>query len=354
MLRATCFALRFIWLAVLALLACLFGCGAARATPPAGFSSATSCETSEYHRLDFWLGEWNVTSAGKLDGTNVVAKVLGGCAIEERWSDADGSSGKSLFTFDRALGKWKQTWATSVGTWKEKREIEIDFDGTPGTVRFLGEVPRPGGGTALDRTTLTPLAGGRVLQVIERSTDGGATWERWEGLYVKTNTSMACSDAAHRAFDFWLGDWDLVVKVRKPGEPEAWDEAHGVNEIRATHGGCVIEERFRAEGPGEPWAGHSVSVLVDGRWRQTWVDDQASYMLFVGGFEAESGSDGENGKNGKKMILEGEPKERDGKHFRMRMVFTDVTATSMLWRWERTDDEGKTWRPRMLITYRRR
>jgi hypothetical protein len=121
--------------------------------------------------------------------------------------------------------------------------------------------------------------------------------------------------------------------------------ARGVNEIRATHGGCVIEERFRADGPGEPWAGHSVSVLAEGRWRQTWVDDQASYLLFVGG---------PGGKDGKGLVLEGEPKERDGKPFRMRMVFTDIAPASLLWRWERTDDDGATWQPRMLISYRRR
>jgi hypothetical protein len=33
------------------------------------------------------------------------------------------------------------------------------------------------GGSHLDRTTLTPLPGGRVHQVIEISRDAGKTWE---------------------------------------------------------------------------------------------------------------------------------------------------------------------------------
>jgi hypothetical protein len=153
--------------------------------------------------------------------------------------------------------------------------------------------------------------------------------------------SKACTGAEHRTFDFWVGDWTLVLRARRGVASEEWDEAKATNEIRVTHAGCVIEERFHADGPGEPWSGHSVSTFADGRWRQTWVDDQGSYMLFVGGFA--------NGA----MTLEGEPKERDGKKFRMRMVFDAITPTSMTWRWERSEDEGKTWRAMMTIDYRR-
>ena len=53
------------------------------------------------------------------------------------------------------------------------------------------------------------------------------------------------------------------------------------------------------------------------------------------------------------MVLVGEPFERDGKRVQMRMVFTDIAASSMLWRWERTVDGGATWTPQMLIEYRR-
>jgi hypothetical protein len=97
-----------------------------------------------------------------------------------------------------------------------------------------------------------------------------------------TTTSKACGDADHRAFDFWIGDWDLSLRARRGVASEEWDRARATNEIRATYGGCVIEEHFRAEGPGEPWSGHSVSTFTNGKWRQTWVDDQGSYMLFVG------------------------------------------------------------------------
>jgi hypothetical protein len=44
-------------------------------------------------------------------------------------------------------------------------------------VRFQGEIPKPDGTSYLDRTTLSPLSGNRVRQVIEISRDGGKTWQ---------------------------------------------------------------------------------------------------------------------------------------------------------------------------------
>ena len=172
---------------------------------------------------------------------------------------------------------------------------------------------------------------------------GGAAAESSSPAATPTTPapSKACADAAHREFDFWIGDWDLVLRARRSAASEEWDEAKATNQIRATHGGCVIEERFAADGPGEPWSGHSVSAFTQGKWRQTWVDDQGSYLLFVGARTKDA------------MILEGEPQERDGRKFRMRMVFDAITPASLTWRWERTEDEGATWRAMMVIEYRR-
>jgi len=63
---------------------------------------------------------------------------------------------------------------TAVGPIKEKKLVE---ELKRGGVRFQGEIPRPDGSVYLDRTTLTPLAGDRVQQVIEISRDEGKTWQ---------------------------------------------------------------------------------------------------------------------------------------------------------------------------------
>jgi hypothetical protein len=57
---------------------------------------------------------------------------------------------------------------------------------TDGALRFEGATMYKTGATAKHRTTLTPLADGRVHQHIEESRDGGATWTvGFDGYYTK-------------------------------------------------------------------------------------------------------------------------------------------------------------------------
>jgi hypothetical protein len=131
-----------------------------------------------YHKLDFWVGNWDVYDShdGSLGGTDLVEKVLDGCAIVENWHELspDGADGKSFFYYQKATSQWKQVWVTAVGPMKEKKLIEEYKDGG---VRFQGEIPHLNGGSHLDRTTLTPISPDKVHQVIEISRDGGKTWE---------------------------------------------------------------------------------------------------------------------------------------------------------------------------------
>ncbi len=140
-------------------------------------STMPSCDSDPaYHKLDFWIGRWEVfnNGDGTKDGTNLIEKILRGCAIIENWQDISGSEGKSLFYYQAATKRWKQVWVTDAGPMKEKKLTE-EFKG--GAVRFQGEIPHRDGSSHLDRTTLTPLPGDRVRQVIETSTDGGKTWK---------------------------------------------------------------------------------------------------------------------------------------------------------------------------------
>jgi hypothetical protein len=139
------------------------------ATPPTIETDAA------YHRLDFWLGDWEVTasSGNQREGHDRVEKVLRGAAIVEHWSAASGGEGKSWFYYYRPEKRWKQVWVTDGGFVKEKALVEEFADGG---VRFRGEVQAHDGTRVLDQTTLTPLPGGKVHQVIETSRDGGKSW----------------------------------------------------------------------------------------------------------------------------------------------------------------------------------
>jgi hypothetical protein len=156
--------------------------------------------------------------------------------------------------------------------------------------------------------------------------------------------SAACREPERRALDFWIGDWDVLVRSRPKPDSDAWQEARGTNTVRSVLGGCAVEESFHAEGPGAPWAGRSFSVFVPQAkaWRQTWVDDSGGYLAFKGGLEGDA------------FVLYGEPRESGGNTVRMRMAFREITAESFVWSWERGTEPATTWSPVMVIRYTRR
>jgi len=132
-------------------------------------------------------------------------------------------------------------------------------------------------------------------------------------------------------FDFWLGEWEV-----------SWPhEGRGRNVITRVLDDHVILENFDGN-PGMAFRGMSVSTISaeTGRWQQTWVDSEGGYLDFVGGMV-----DG-------RMILQ-RTAHRDGREFLQRMVFDEITANSLEWRWERSTDGGATWELLWPISYRR-
>jgi hypothetical protein len=156
--------------------------------------------------------------------------------------------------------------------------------------------------------------------------------------------SKACAGAEHRELDFWIGEWNVTIRSRASLDSDQWAEARGTNRVASILGGCVIEETFSADGPPAPWSGRSFSqrTAADGKWHQTWVDDQGAYMTFVGE------------KQGADMVLTGVPRALPGGVTQqMRMVFFDIATDRLKWRWEGTRDGGNTWTIAMTIDYAR-
>ena len=128
--------------------------------------------------------------------------------------------------------------------------------------------------------------------------------------------------------DFWVWDWDATTG----------GQAQGVNHITKRWDRVVVEE-FK----GTNMEGHSVSVYDTNTkcWKQTWVDSQGGYLDFTGGF-----ADG-------KMTLS-RSFAKDGKTILQRMVWYDITPDAFNWNWERSDDNGATWKVNWNIHYTRK
>lgn len=147
-----------------------------------------------------------------------------------------------------------------------------------------------------------------------------------------------CSQAEQKQLEFWVGEWDLSWPGNKAGET-----AHGTNSVHRIMDGCIVQENFNG-GDSMPLRGMSVSTFnaQTGKWQQTWVDNQGSYIDLVGEFK-----DGQ-------MILTCEMAKPDGTKVSYRMVYKNVSANEFDWSWESSKDGGKTWTVQWPIHYKRK
>jgi len=167
-----------------AMLSSLLAVGSAHAQGSGGAAPAPAarpapCSAPEYRQFDFWLGDWDVTTAdGKPAGRNTVTRPLGECVLQEHWKGLGGVSGESYNIYDAASGRWHQTWVDDRGTL-----LRLDGGLVDGAMVLAGGDRNARGRTVRDRITWRP-DGDAVHQVWEQSTDAGKTWSVvFHGIY---------------------------------------------------------------------------------------------------------------------------------------------------------------------------
>ncbi|MBK5258467.1 MAG: hypothetical protein JJE51_02670 [Thermoanaerobaculia bacterium] len=133
----------------------------------------------------------------------------------------------------------------------------------------------------------------------------------WAAGAQETPPKKPCSAPQYRQFDFWIGEWDVKLANGKVA---------GTNSITSTHGGCVIEERWKGTG-GVVGASLNIYDESDGKWHQTWVDNSGSRLALSGTFD------------GGKMVLTDKTN---------RITWTPLADGTVRQLWESTTD-GKTW-----------
>ena len=146
-----------------------------------------------------------------------------------------------------------------------------------------------------------------------------------------------CSSGNYRLLDFWVGEWS-VSWPDSPGTPAG----NGTNKVIRTLDNCVIQEQFEAD---KPVSLHGMSVSTFdrnlGKWRQTWVDNTGSYLDFIGDVH----DDG--------AIFERDAKDQNGNPIKQRMVYKNFSKDQFDWSWERSEDNGATWKVMWPIHYTR-
>ena len=128
-----------------------------------------------------------------------------------------------------------------------------------------------------------------------------------------------CARPEYRAFDFWLGDW----QVHRPDGKLA-----GHNRITREYDGCVIHEHYTTE---HGYSGESLNIYDAARkvWHQTWVDNSGSLLMLEGGMHAGA------------MVLQGQTVGQDGKLAKQRITWTPNADGSVRQLWEATNANGE-------------
>ncbi|KAF0179917.1 MAG: hypothetical protein IV086_13590 [Hyphomonadaceae bacterium] len=147
---------------------------------------------------------------------------------------------------------------------------------------------------------------------------------------------VGCSGAAHRAFDFWIGEWDAYAT--------GTETLAGKSVIEARDAGCIITEQWTSMR--SPYSGRSLNLFdaTTGRWLQFWADSQGEITRYEGA------------PTGDGMVLVAPDEATPGQAGRtsLRMTFTRNPDGTVRQVGETSGDGGKTWAPNYDFTYRPR
>lgn len=157
------------------------------AVAAAGATTLTSsdCIASEYHQLDFWIGDWDAFETDAPGGPSVararVEPIAQGCAIHELYEQADGLVGDSILSYDPVRKQWQQTWVTNRGSimvlWGSFNDDALVLE---------GEVHLRDGKSVMQRITWEAQDKG-VRESAVLSKDGGKTWTpAFDVLFLKS------------------------------------------------------------------------------------------------------------------------------------------------------------------------
>lgn len=136
--------------------------------------------------------------------------------------------------------------------------------------------------------------------------------------FSKDNSqNQNCNSENHRAFDFWLGDWEVYNKK---------GDHIGSNNIHLIQNGCGIQENWVSKGSG---AGTSYNFYDSKtqKWYQSWISNSGNALLLSGGYH--------DGK------MEMQSQLIEGKIDRIKWIPEE--DGSVLQIWEISTDKGETW-----------
>jgi hypothetical protein len=133
--------------------------------------------------------------------------------------------------------------------------------------------------------------------------------------------TSGCKSDARRAFDFWVGDWEVTT---------ADGAIAGTNRVEKILDGCVVKENWVGSG-GMRGESYNIFSQRRGKWHQSWVDTTGRLLLLEGGLK------------GGKMVLGGQMPGRDGKTVWHEISWEALDDGRVKQHWRASRDQGKSW-----------
>ncbi|OEK01375.1 hypothetical protein BFP97_07525 [Roseivirga sp. 4D4] len=149
---------------------------------------------------------------------------------------------------------------------------------------------------------------------------------------VEQNAYPCLGSANYRHFDFWIGEWDVLVNGRKVGD----------NSITMAKGGCAIHENYTTAGN---YAGQSINFFdpIDKKWHQHWVGSGGDVYNYL-----------ETKRESGLLQFQSKFMGPTGNISLSRLTFTLNDDGTVRQLFEGSTDEGKTWTPSFDGLYRKK
>lgn len=165
--------------------------------------------------------------------------------------------------------------------------------------------------SALKNIAAIEATGARPYQAVKNSAEFSSFNEKPEFLAMLEKLKP-CGTPDHRAFDFWVGEWE-VTSPSRPG----WVAQ---NSITLSNDDCSVHENYTSGG----YTGSSINFYDNQKqqWHQTWIDNQGA-SVYLGGNLVDGA-----------MVLTNETN---------RVTWSVQPDKRVRQHWESTSDEGATW-----------
>ncbi len=99
----------------------------------------------------------------------------------------------------------------------------------------------------------------------------------WSTANAQDTKACACCTENHRAFDFWLGEWDVRNEQ---------GAVQGTNSIVSLQDGCVMQENWKGAS-GSNGTSYNFFDSADDTWNQVWIDNSGNVLKLKGNLNAE-------------------------------------------------------------------